>query len=118
MRLIKSFSLALPILAATTLLPGWVVADSDFCLPVMDVFMISGKGLVVTGQVASGSVTRDDVVCLVSAADGSEREITVSGIEQFRKLVDSATEGEFVGLLLAEVQKGEVAKGDEIRGDC
>jgi len=76
-------------------------------MPVADVFSISGKGVVITGQVKSGSVSVGDAVCLNSGVG----PLTVDGIEVFRKVVDSATAGMNVGLLLSGLAKGDAEPG-------
>ena len=91
---------------------GSVYGDCEaFRMTVQDVFTITGRGTVVTGLVASGSITAGDSVTL-RRADGSTREVTVSGIEMFRKIVDTAVRGDNVGLLLRGVERNEIGRGD------
>ena len=87
--------------------PATVESDADFAMPIADVFSISGKGVVITGQVRSGSVSVGDAVCLSSGIG----PLTVDGIEVFRKVVDSATAGMNVGLLLSGLAKGDAEPG-------
>ena len=82
-----------------------------FRITVQDVFTITGRGTVITGQVESGSVTIGDTVTL-RRVDGSTREVTVTGIEMFRKMLDTAAQGDNVGLLLRGVDRNEVGRGD------
>lgn len=82
-----------------------------FRLTVQDVFMITGRGCVVTGQVEAGTVTVGDSVTL-RRTDGSSREVTVTGIEMFRKMLDRAVQGDNVGLLLRGMDRNEVGRGD------
>lgn len=100
------------------LAPALSRADADFSMPVMDVFTITGKGLVATGRIESGSVTDGEVVCLERQAGGGRREVTVGGIEQFMKILESASAGENVGLLLTGLEKGDVTRGDRVIGTC
>ena len=86
-----------------------------FRLEVQDVFSITGRGTVVTGVVASGSVSIGDRVRLIRA-DGTRREITVVGIEAFRNVLMTAETGQQVGLLLDEVGRNDVAAGDALEG--
>lgn len=85
--------------------------NKDFKITVEDVFSITGRGTVITGRVESGSVCVGDEVTL-RRVDGSERRVTVAGIEMFRKLMDVAAAGENVGMLLRQVDRNEVARGD------
>jgi elongation factor Tu len=91
--------------------------DDDFSMVVQDVFTITGSGMVITGIVASGTVSVDDTICLVSESVGS-RELKVTGIEMFRKILESASAGDRVGLLVTGVERDDVKQGDELVGDC
>jgi translation elongation factor EF-Tu-like GTPase len=84
---------------------------AGFRLTVQDVFGITGRGTVVTGRVESGTLRVGDSLRL-ARADGSARDVTVSGIEMFRKVADTATVGDNVGLLLAELARDDVGSGD------
>jgi hypothetical protein len=89
----------------------------DFRMSVMDVFSISGGGLVISGRVAAGSVSVGDTVCLFSANVG-DRELRVDGIEIFQKLVDTAKVGEIAGLLVSGVEEHDVSSGDKLGRNC
>lgn len=82
-----------------------------FTMKVEDVFSISGRGTVVTGCVQAGSIRKGDAVVLRSAG-GATRRCRVTGVEMFRKLLESASAGDNVGLLLEGIEKGDVARGD------
>ncbi len=82
-----------------------------FRITVEDVFTITGRGTVITGKVESGTVTVGDQVTL-RRADGSTREVTVAGLEMFRKMLNTAEQGDNVGLLLRGVTKSDVGRGD------
>lgn len=82
-----------------------------FRLTVQDVFSITGRGTVVTGQIESGEIAVGDFVTL-RRANGISREIAVTGIEMFRKLLDAARRGDNVGLLLRGVSRNDVERGD------
>ncbi len=84
--------------------------EKDFRITVEDVFGITGRGTVVTGRVESGSVNVGDIVRL-RRMDGSGRDVAVTGIEMFRKMMDMAKQGDNVGLLL-DVGKNGVGRGD------
>ena len=86
--------------------------DSEsFRFTVQDVFYIRGRGTVVTGTVEDGSVRVGESVSL-RRTDGSAMEVTVSGIEKFRQISDTAVRGENVGILLRGVEKDQVGRGD------
>ena len=81
-----------------------------FLMPVEDVFSISGRGTVATGRVERGVVNMNDTVELVGLTE-ERRQIVITGIEMFHKLMDSAQAGDNVGLLLRGVQKNEIERG-------
>ena len=86
-------------------------AEKNFRVTVEDVFSITGRGTVITGRVESGSVTVGDIVRL-RRRDGSAREVAVTGIEMFRKMLNTAKQGDNVGLLLRDVERNGVGRGD------
>lgn len=87
--------------------------DGNFYMPVEDVFKITGRGTVITGQVKSGTVKVGDTVTLLSSTKG-ERQLTVTGIEAFRKEKEEATKGDNIGVLLADITREEIERGDVI----
>ncbi|MBP3336894.1 MAG: elongation factor Tu [Clostridia bacterium] len=84
--------------------------DLPFLMPVEDVFSITGRGTVATGRVERGTLNLNDEVELVGLADES-RKLVVTGIEMFRKLLDSAEAGDNIGALLRGIQKNEIERG-------
>lgn len=84
-----------------------IPVSGDFVMVIEDVFTITGRGTVVTGNVASGSVTLNDFVVIKET--GLQTQVT--GIEMFRKSCDIAVAGDNVGLLLRGVARDEVARG-------
>ena len=84
--------------------------DLPFLMPVEDVFSITGRGTVATGRVERGIVKVSDTVELVGLMEAS-RQIVVTGVEMFRKLLDQAEAGDNVGLLLRGVQRAEIERG-------
>ena len=87
----------------------------SFRMPVGDVFTITGRGTVVTGRIESGTVRLGMVVDVVRA--GAVAATTkVTGVEMFRKVLDTATVGDNVGLLLGEITKQELQQGDVLQG--
>ena len=89
-----------------------VYSDPErFCIVVEDVFSITGRGTVITGQVRSGRVAVGDRVTL-KRLDGSVREVNIGGIEMFRRMLDKAEKGDNVGILLRGLEKSDVGRGD------
>ena len=85
-------------------------ADEPFLMPVEDVFSITGRGTVATGRVERGTVKMGDVVEIVGLAEES-KSTTITGVEMFRKLLDSAEAGDNVGLLLRGIDKKAIERG-------
>jgi elongation factor Tu len=88
--------------------------DMLFHMTVEDVFSIRGRGTVVTGKIEQGVLNVGEVVELRGTYD--TREIVVIAIELFRKKVEQARPGDYVGLVLGDVAKDEVSMGDELVG--
>lgn len=84
--------------------------DKPFLMPVEDVFTITGRGTVATGRVERGEIKVGDVVEIVGMQDAA-KSTTVTGIEMFRKLLDSAVAGDNVGALLRGVDRKEIERG-------
>ncbi len=85
-------------------------SDKPFLMPVEDVFSITGRGTVATGRVERGTIKVQDTVEIVGMTDET-REVVVTGVEMFRKLLDQAIAGDNVGLLLRGVQRDEIERG-------
>ncbi|MDY7099350.1 MAG: elongation factor Tu [Pseudomonadota bacterium] len=83
--------------------------DQDFLMPIEDVFSISGRGTVVTGRVETGKVNVGDEVEIVGIKDTTKT--TVTGVEMFRKLLDSGEAGDNIGALIRGVGRDEVERG-------
>ena len=83
--------------------------DKPFLMPVEDVFSISGRGTVVTGRIEQGIVKPGEEVEIIGLSD--TQKTTVTGVEMFRKLLDSGEAGDNVGLLLRGTKKEEVERG-------
>jgi translation elongation factor EF-Tu-like GTPase len=95
--------------------PDASAGDGTFRMSVEDIFSIQGRGTVVTGRVSSGTVRVGMQVNVVR--DGGVAFTTeVSGVEMFRKVLDTATTGDNVGLLLKGLAKEQVHAGDLIQG--
>ena len=87
--------------------------DQPFLLPVEDVFTITGRGTVVTGRIERGTINLNDKVQIVGLQDEADNTV-VTGIEMFRKYMDSAEAGDNVGLLLRGVERNDVQRGQVI----
>ncbi len=83
--------------------------DKPFLMPIEDVFSISGRGTVVTGRVEQGIVKVGDEVEIVGIKDTTKT--TVTGVEMFRKLLDSGEAGDNIGALLRGTKREDVERG-------
>jgi elongation factor Tu len=83
--------------------------DKPFLMPVEDVFSITGRGTVGTGRIERGIVKVGDKVERVGLRE--TRDTVVTGVEMFRKLLDSGEAGDNVGLLLRGIEKEELERG-------
>ena len=83
--------------------------DRPFLMPIEDVFSISGRGTVVTGRVETGVVKVGEEVEIVGIKD--TRKTVVTGVEMFRKLLDSGQAGDNIGALIRGVGREEVERG-------
>jgi elongation factor Tu len=83
--------------------------DKPFLMCIEDVFNIEGRGTVVTGRVERGVLERMSDVEIVGIKD--TRKTVATDIEMFRKLLDKATAGDNVGVLLRGIKKEEVERG-------
>ncbi|MEZ4650144.1 MAG: elongation factor Tu [Candidatus Eisenbacteria bacterium] len=83
--------------------------DKPFLMPVEDVFSITGRGTVATGRVERGVINQGDKVERVGIRE--TKEVVVTGVEMFRKLLDSAQAGDNVGLLLRGMDKNDIERG-------
>ena len=83
--------------------------DMAFLMPIEDVFSISGRGTVVTGRIERGTINVGEEVEIVGLKETSKTVVT--GVEMFRKLLDSGEAGDNVGCLLRGVGRTEVERG-------
>jgi len=83
--------------------------DGAFLMPIEDVFSISGRGTVVTGRVERGVIKVGEEVEIVGVKE--TRKTTVTGVEMFRKLLDSGQAGDNIGALLRGVAREDVERG-------
>ena len=83
--------------------------DQDYLMPIEDVFSISGRGTVVTGRIERGRVQVQDEVEIVGIRETRKRVVT--GVEMFKKLLDSGEAGDNVGILLRGTDRRDVERG-------
>jgi elongation factor Tu len=83
--------------------------DKPFLMPVEDVFSISGRGTVVTGRIEAGVIKVGEEIEIVGIRD--TKKSTCTGVEMFRKLLDSGEAGDNVGILLRGVERDDVERG-------
>ena len=86
--------------------------DKPFLMPIEDVFSISGRGTVVTGRAERGVIKIGDEVEIVGFAPTEKTVCT--GVEMFRKTLDTGQAGDNVGLLLRGIKKDEVERGQVV----
>jgi elongation factor Tu len=86
--------------------------DKPFVMPVEDVFSISGRGTVMTGRIEQGIVKVGDVVEIVGLRP--TQETTVTGVEMFRKELDSGQAGDNVGILVRGLKREDVERGQVV----
>lgn len=90
-------------------------SPSSFLMRVDDIFLVKGRGIVLTGIVASGAVQTGECVRIVRQ-NASVLDVTVSGIEHKRALVQNAVAGDSVGILFEGLSFGQINIGDIITG--
>ncbi len=83
--------------------------DKPFLMPVEDVFSITGRGTVATGRIERGIVKVGDEIEIVGVRD--TKKTVVTGVEMFKKLLDSGEAGDNVGVLLRGVDKKGIERG-------
>ena len=83
--------------------------DKAFMMPVEDIFSISGRGTVVTGRVERGRIKVGDEIEIIGIRP--TQKSTVTGVEMFRKLLDSGEAGDNIGVLLRGTKKDDVERG-------
>lgn len=81
-----------------------------FLMPVEDVFTITGRGTVATGRVERGVIKVGDEIEIIGLQEESRKSV-VTGVEMFRKLLDSAQAGDNVGALLRGVDRSHIERG-------
>jgi elongation factor Tu len=83
--------------------------DKPFLMAVEDVFSITGRGTVATGRIERGKVKVSDTVEIVGIKD--TRNVTITGVEMFQKILDEGLAGDNVGVLMRGIQKTDIERG-------
>ena len=87
--------------------------DKPFLMPIEDIFTISGRGTVVTGRVERGVLNLNDEVEIIGIREKSQKT-TVTSIEMFNKLLDTAEAGDNAALLLRGLKREDVERGQVV----
>jgi elongation factor Tu len=83
--------------------------DKPFLMPIEDVFSISGRGTVVTGRIESGAIKTGEEMEIIGIK--ATQKSVCTGVEMFRKLLDSGEAGDNVGVLLRGIERDQVERG-------
>jgi len=83
--------------------------EKPFIMPIEDVFSISGRGTVVTGRIEAGVIKTGDEVEIIGIK--ATQKSVCTGVEMFRKLLDSGEAGDNVGILLRGIERDQVERG-------
>jgi len=84
--------------------------DKPFLMPVEDVFSITGRGTVATGRIETGIIHSGDPVDIIGL-DAEKLKSVVTGVEMFRKILDTGEAGDNAGLLLRGIDKESIRRG-------
>jgi elongation factor Tu len=84
--------------------------DKPFLMPIEDVFTITGRGTVGTGRVERGQVKVGEEIEIVGLQETAKKSV-VTGIEMFRKLLDSGIAGDNIGVLLRGIDRNDIERG-------
>ncbi len=84
--------------------------EKPFLMPIEDVFSITGRGTVATGRIETGIANTGDSVEIIGYGD-EKLTSTVTGVEMFRKILDTGKAGDNVGILLRGIEKTDIRRG-------
>lgn len=84
--------------------------DKPFLMPIEDVFSITGRGTVATGRIETGVGNTGDAVEIIGFGD-EKLTSTITGVEMFRKILDTGEAGDNVGILLRGIEKSDIRRG-------
>ncbi len=94
-----------------------MTTDPLFRMTVEDVFSIKGRGTVAVGKIESGTLHVGDKIRITRQNGGIGNTSVVSGLEMFRKTVKEATAGDTVGVLLRDISRDDLQRGDILESD-
>jgi elongation factor Tu len=83
--------------------------DKPFLMPIEDVFSISGRGTVVTGRIEAGVIKTGEEMEIIGIK--ATQKSVCTGVEMFRKLLDTGEAGDNVGILLRGIERDQVERG-------
>ena len=84
--------------------------DKPFLMPIEDVFSITGRGTVATGRIETGVANTGEAVEIIGYGD-EKLTSTITGVEMFRKILDTGEAGDNVGILLRGIEKSQIRRG-------
>ena len=84
--------------------------DKPFLMPIEDVFSITGRGTVATGRIETGVGNTGEAVEIIGFGD-EKLTSTITGVEMFRKILDTGEAGDNVGILLRGIEKSDIRRG-------
>lgn len=84
--------------------------EKPFLMPIEDVFSITGRGTVATGRIETGIANTGDPVEIIGYGD-EKLTSTITGVEMFRKILDTGKAGDNVGILLRGIEKSDIRRG-------
>lgn len=88
--------------------------ETGFRMVVEELFTITGRGTIALGTIEAGEIRIRDKVNILNVNTQKKRQTTIAGIDKSGKLLESAKQGDYVGILLKGIQRGEIEKGDII----
>lgn len=92
--------------------PEGTLSKEDFYMDIEDVFEVTDRGVVITGQVKAGCINAGERIILINKQNNYYKVCQIAGIEMFRKLIDSCEYGDNVGILLKGIEnKDEITQG-------
>jgi elongation factor Tu len=94
-----------------------MATDPLFRMTVSDVFSIRGRGTVATGKIESGTLHAGDKIRITRQGGGEGKNAVVAALEMFHKTVAEAAAGDNVGVLLKDIAKTDLQRGDLLEGD-
>ena len=91
--------------------------DAPFSMTIQDTMRVPKKGVVMTGQIEQGQVRNGEIICVPLKAGGTISS-QVEGMEKMYRLVESASAGEHIGILVSNVEEEQIAVGMALHNQC